>query len=111
MDSKKDKYACPCGINVKNSLENLHQHFQTATHQYFLATGISVPPIEVNEDYPPGHWKRSQTSRLRAMKRYAQRKRDEKKQQLLIQKSTDEALAIESLSQDKSCQMCDSISS
>lgn len=72
---EESRYACPCGIYVKNTTQALHQHFKTATHKYFLDTGEAVSRVEVDETYPTGHWRRSIVARKRAMKKYHARKR------------------------------------
>lgn len=94
-----EKYQCPCGTSVRNRTHCLYLHFQTATHKYYLETGIKVTPIQIDENYPVGHWKRQHSARLRALRRYAQRKRDADKLGLTQHESDQKPDSTESLPQ------------
>jgi hypothetical protein len=106
-----EKYTCECGITCKNNTDNMLRHFQSATHKYFLETGVKIE-YDYDPTYPVGDYRRTLNSRKRAIRKYHMRKRLERRGLLQeINKVIDENekiamsfLADKTLSQDVSYQ-------
>jgi hypothetical protein len=68
------KFNCECGISCNNTYTAIKKHFTSATHKYFLETGVRVV-YDYDTSYPVGHPKRTYASRNRAIRKYQLKKR------------------------------------
>ena len=72
------KWDCDCGITCKIDTDSMLKHFNSATHQYFLKTGVKVE-YDFDPTYPVGDYRRTLNSRKRAIRKYQQKKRLERR--------------------------------
>ena len=69
-------WECACGRKIKNNVEQIKRHLNSLIHLDYEATG-NIHKIEVDENYPCGHWRRYYTSKKRCLRNHYHKKKRE----------------------------------